>query len=128
MLAVYRAALGWKRGEELERLAPTSISVPSGSRIKIDYAGEGGPAISVKLQELFGLGVTPAIAESSCPLIIQLLSPAGRPIQVTRDLQSFWSSGYQIVKKELKGRYPKHPWPDDPGSTYPTRSLKKRST
>jgi ATP-dependent helicase HrpB len=126
LLAVYRAALGWKKGEELERLAPTSITVPSGSRIKIDYTGEGGPSIAVKLQELFGLAVTPSIAEGRCPLTLQLLSPAGRPIQVTRDLESFWNSGYQIVRKELKGRYPKHPWPDDPWSAHPTRFLKKR--
>jgi len=126
LLAVYRAALGWKKGEELERLAPVSILVPSGSRIKIDYTGEGGPSIAVKLQELFGLRVTPAIADGRYPLIVELLSPAGRPIQVTRDLESFWGSGYQLVKKELKGRYPKHPWPDDPWSALPTRHLKKR--
>ena len=127
MLTIYRTALGRKREIELEQLAPLTVTVPSGSRVKIDYTGVGGPSISVKLQELFGLGNTPAIADGRYPLLIHLLSPAGRPIQVTRDLLSFWGSGYQAVKKELKGRYPKHPWPDDPWSAIPTRSLKKRS-
>lgn len=127
MLSVCRNALGRKRGGELDRLAPKTISVPSGSTVKIDYRGEGGPSIAVKLQELFGLGATPCIADGRFPLIIHLLSPAGRPIQVTRDLRSFWSSGYHVVKKELKGRYPKHPWPDDPWSAIPTKYLKKRS-
>ena len=126
MLSIYRTALGRKQEIELERLAPLTVTVPSESRVRIDYTGEGGPSISVKLQELFGLGSTPAIADGRYPLLIHLLSPAGRPIQVTRDLSSFWGSGYQAVKKELKGRYPKHPWPDDPWSAIPTRSLKKR--
>jgi len=127
MLTIYRTTLGRKKEIELERLAPLTVTVPSGSSIKIDYTGEGGPSISVKLQELFGLGNTPAIAAGRYPLLIHLLSPAGRPIQVTSDLLSFWSSGYQAVRKELKGRYPKHPWPDDPWSASPTRSLKRRS-
>jgi ATP-dependent helicase HrpB len=126
MLTIFKATLGRKREGELDRLAPVNIVVPSGSRIKIDYSGEGGPSISVKLQELFGLSITPCIADGKIPLLIHLLSPAGRPIQVTRDLRSFWDNGYQGVKKELKGRYPKHPWPDDPWSAIPTKSLKKR--
>lgn len=127
MESIFRAALGWKREGELERLAPLTITVPSGSRIRLDYAAEGGPAIAVKLQELFGLGVTPTVAEGRVSLLIHLLSPAGRPMQITRDLQSFWGNGYPLVKKELKGRYPKHPWPDDPWSATPTKSLKKRT-
>lgn len=126
-LALFRNLVGWKMERDLDRLAPLTISVPSGSSIKIDYCSEGGPLIAVKLQEMFGLAVTPRIAGAKVPLVIHLLSPAGRPIQVTADLCSFWENGYQIVKKELKGRYPKHPWPDDPWSALPTKSLKKRS-
>jgi ATP-dependent helicase HrpB len=123
--ALFRTFLGWKKEQELNRLAPLTITVPSGSRIRVDYRSDGGPSISVKLQELFGLSVTPAICEGRAPLLIQLLSPAGRPMQITRDLRSFWDNGYPLVKKELKGRYPKHPWPDDPWSALPTKSLKK---
>ena len=116
LLTLFKATLGWKKEGELERLAPLTMAVPSGSRIKIDYSAEGGPFIAVKLQELFGLGVTPRIAEDRVPLLIHLLSPAGRPIQITSDLKSFWANGYLQVKKELKGRYPRHcsRWPNDP--------------
>lgn len=125
MEPLFRTALGWKKEQELDRLAPLTITVPSGSRIRVDYRSDGGPSIAVKLQELFGLSVTPAICGGRVPLLIQLLSPAGRPMQITRDLRSFWDNGYPLVKKELKGRYPKHPWPDDPWSALPTKSLNK---
>jgi len=122
---LFRTILGWKKEQELDRLAPLTITVPSGSRIRVDYRSDGGPSIAVKLQELFGLSVTPTICDGRVLLLLQLLSPAGRPMQITRDLRSFWDHGYPLVKKELKGRYPKHPWPDDPWSALPTKSLNK---
>ena len=97
----------------VDELAPTHLTVPSGSRIPIDYSGDV-PVLAVRLQEMFGLSETPAVADGRQPLLIHLLSPAGRPVQITRDLAGFWQSGYPEVKKELKGRYPKHYWPDDP--------------
>ncbi len=113
--------LGWERQTDLERLAPERLEVPSGSRIRLDYSVEDGPVLAVKLQELFGLGETPAIAGGRLPVLIQLLSPAGRPLAATRDLRSFWDTVYPEVKKEMKGRYPRHPWPDDPWAALPTR-------
>jgi ATP-dependent helicase HrpB len=123
--AILRQHLDYRQQQELDELAPTHISVPSGSRIRIDYSGET-PVLAVKLQELFGLAVGPTVCSGRIPVLLHLLSPAGRPIQVTRDLKGFWDGAYQQVKKELKGRYPKHPWPDDPWSAAPTRRLKPR--
>jgi len=120
------SSLGWQRQRLLEQLAPESLQLPTGFRARIDYSGET-PVVSVKLQELFGLTSTPAVAAGRVKLLIHLLSPAGRPIQVTSDLAGFWKGGYHEVKKELKGRYPKHPWPDDPLTAAPTRFTKKRS-
>jgi ATP-dependent helicase HrpB len=118
--------LDYRRRKALEVLAPTHLEVPSGSRIRLDYCGGELPVLAVKLQELFGLADTPTIAEGRVALLLHLLSPAGRPIQVTRDLKGFWNGAYHQVKKELKGRYPKHPWPDDPWSAVPTKRLKPR--
>ena len=120
-----RQQLDYRQQRELDQLAPTHLTVPSGSRVRLDYAGEN-PVLAVKLQELFGLKDTPAIADGRVMVLLHLLSPAGRPIQVTRDLKGFWDGAYQQVRKELKGRYPKHPWPDDPWSAPPTRRLKPR--
>ena len=120
-----RQRLDYRRQRELDELAPTHLVVPSGSRIRLDYSGEI-PVLAVKLQELFGLRDTPTVAEGRVMVLLHLLSPAGRPIQVTRDLKGFWDGAYQQVKKELKGRYPKHPWPDDPWSAQPTKRLKPR--
>jgi ATP-dependent helicase HrpB len=106
---------------KLEAGAPQHIVVPSGSQIRIDYLPEDGPILAVKLQELFGLDDTPTVAWGRVQLVLHLLSPAGRPVQVTRDLKNFWNHGYPVVKRELKGRYPKHPWPDDPWSAVPTK-------
>jgi len=111
----------------VEREAPTHFTAPTGSRIAIDYTEEG-PKISVRVQELFGLGSHPAIANGKMPLIIELLSPAHRPVQVTRDLPSFWKGSYAAVKSEMRGRYPRHPWPDDPASAPPTRRAKPRGS
>ncbi|MGB4877158.1 MAG: ATP-dependent helicase C-terminal domain-containing protein, partial [Candidatus Competibacter sp.] len=105
----------------LNALAPTHLPVPSGSRIRLRYQPGEPPVLAVKLQELFGLADTPRVAEGRVPATLHLLSPAQRPIQVTQDLRGFWERTYPEVKKELKGRYPKHPWPDDPWTAVPTR-------
>ena len=110
----------------LEREAPTHFTVPSGSRIPIDYLDGENPSLSVRLQELFGLNSTPSVAGGKLPLVLKLLSPAGRPVQITRDLVSFWNRGYHEVKKDLKGRYPKHYWPDDPYTAQATRRARPR--
>jgi ATP-dependent helicase HrpB len=107
----------------LDELAPTHLAVPSGSRLRLRYAPGGLPVLAVKLQELFGLADTPRIAEGRIAVTLHLLSPAQRPIQVTQDLRGFWERTYAEVKKELKGRYPKHPWPDDPWTATPTRRV-----
>jgi ATP-dependent helicase HrpB len=109
-------------------LAPTHIAVPSGHRVHIDYVSGDIPVLAVKLQEMFGLADTPAIARGHVKLLLHLLSPARRPLQITQDLKGFWDGSYQQVKKEMKGRYPKHPWPDDPWNAVPTRKTKARST
>jgi ATP-dependent helicase HrpB len=110
----------------LEREAPTHFVVPSGSRIPIDYLDGEVPTLSVRLQEVFGLSQTPAVAAGRLPLLLKLLSPAGRPVQITRDLVSFWNRGYHEVRKDLKGRYPKHHWPEDPHTAQPTRRVRPR--
>jgi ATP-dependent helicase HrpB len=110
----------------LDREAPTHFVVPSGSRIPIDYLDGEVPTLSVRLQEVFGLAQTPAVAAGRLPLLLKLLSPAGRPVQITRDLVSFWSRGYHEVRKDLKGRYPKHHWPEDPHTAQPTRRVRPR--
>jgi ATP-dependent helicase HrpB len=117
---------GWAQRQELDRLAPAALEVPSGSLITLDYADPAAPVLAVKLQELFGLTETPAVAGGRVPLLLHLLSPGGRPAQVTRDLRSFWEKGYFEVRKDLKGRYPKHPWPDEPMKHIPTKLTKKR--
>jgi ATP-dependent helicase HrpB len=112
---------------ELERLAPDSLQVPSGRRMRLEYAADGGVSASVKLQELFGLSETPRIGPRREPVLFALLAPNGRPVQMTRDLRSFWDRTYPEVRKELRGRYPKHPWPDDPWNATPTHRAKPRS-
>ncbi|MBI5549902.1 MAG: ATP-dependent helicase HrpB [Desulfobacterales bacterium] len=120
-----RNRLTWRQQQLVERLAPTHIVVPSGSRRPIDY-GSDPPVLAVRLQELFGCTETPTIADGRLALQLHLLSPAGRPAQITRDLAGFWRNSYPAVKKELKGRYPKHHWPDDPLSAAPTARAKPR--
>ncbi|GAA4043978.1 ATP-dependent helicase HrpB [Hymenobacter glaciei] len=117
---------GWTQRQELDRLAPAALEVPSGSHITLDYSDPAAPVLAVKLQELFGLTETPTVAAGRVPLLLHLLSPGGRPAQVTRDLRSFWEKGYFEVRKDLKGRYPRHPWPDKPMEHIPTRLTKKR--
>jgi ATP-dependent helicase HrpB len=125
--AALRARLSFRQQQLLDKLAPTHIVVPSGSRRPIDYSGET-PVLAVRLQEMFGAVDTPAIADGRLPLQLHLLSPAGRAAQITQDLAGFWSNSYPSVKKELKGRYPKHHWPDDPLSAQPTNRTKPRQS
>ena len=120
--------IGWDKLKELDRLAPEYLTVPSGARRRIDYAPEAGPVLPVKLQEMFGCADTPTLANGRYPLVLHLLSPAGRPPQVTRDLPSFWKNGYPLVRAEMRGRYPKHPWPEDPTTAMPTAKTKKGMT
>lgn len=125
--AALQRLLPWATGEagRLDELAPERITVPSGSRIRVDYSTER-PFLAVKLQELFGWTVTPALAGGRVPLTIHLLSPAGRPAAVTGDLASFWQNGYPAVRADLRGRYPRHPWPEDPTTAEPTRRTNAR--
>ncbi len=110
----------------MNREAPTHLTVPSGSHIRVDYLDGDTPTVSVRLQEIFGLTATPCVAAGRQPVLLKLLSPAGRPVQVTRDLVSFWNKGYHEVKKDLKGRYPKHYWPENPHDAQPTRRVRPR--
>jgi ATP-dependent RNA helicase HrpB len=126
LLGALLGRLTWRQRQLLDRLAPTHWTVPSGSRLPIDYSGDA-PVLAVRLQEMFGSSRTPAIADGRLPLQLHLLSPAGRPAQVTQDLAGFWQNGYPAVKKELMGRYPKHYWPDDPLSAAPTARAKPRN-
>jgi ATP-dependent helicase HrpB len=121
-----RSRLTYAQGVILEREAPTHFTVPSGSHIPIDYLDGEIPTLSVRLQEMFGLSQTPSVAGGRLPLLLKLLSPARRPVQITRDLVSFWNRGYHEVKKDLKGRYPKHYWPEDPYTAEPTRRARPR--
>jgi ATP-dependent helicase HrpB len=124
--AILHARLPWPLPLDLERLAPERLAVPSGSSVAIDYS-QNPPVLAVKLQEMFGCEETPTVAGGRVALLIHLLSPAQRPVQVTQDLAGFWRSSYQDVKREMKGRYPKHPWPDDPLQAVATRYTKQRS-
>ncbi|MES2193497.1 MAG: ATP-dependent helicase HrpB [Pseudomonadota bacterium] len=122
------ALLPWELRARLEREAPTHFEAPTGTQLAIDYEAEQGPTIAVRLQELFGLNTHPSIAKGAVPLVLELLSPAHRPVQVTRDLPGFWRGSYAAVRSDLRGRYPRHPWPEDPASAAPTRRVKPRGT
>ncbi len=121
------ALLPWPLPRRLDSEAPTHFDAPTGSQVPIDYDAEGGPKIAVRVQELFGLASHPAIAGGKIPLVIELLSPAHRPVQTTRDLPGFWRGSYAAVRTEMRGRYPKHPWPEDPLAASPTRRAKPRN-
>jgi ATP-dependent helicase HrpB len=128
-----KSPFDWPLRQRIDRLAPTHIEVPSGMQRRIEYAtGDDGraaaPVLAVKLQELFGLADTPRVADGRIALTVHLLSPAGRPLQVTRDLRSFWENTYPEVRREMKGRYPKHPWPEDPWNAAATHRAKPRGT
>lgn len=122
------ALLPWEMRARLDREAPTHFEAPTGSVLAIDYEAEQGPTIAVRLQELFGLNTHPSVAAGKVPLVLELLSPAQRPVQVTRDLPGFWRGSYSAVRSDLRGRYPRHPWPEDPANALPTRRVKPRGT
>ncbi|WP_034912422.1 ATP-dependent helicase HrpB [Erwinia sp. 9145] len=119
--------LTWSQRQQLDTLLPTHYTVPTGSRLPIRYDEEKPPALAVRLQEMFGEAQNPCVAAGRIPLVLELLSPAQRPLQITRDLAAFWQGAWRDVQKEMKGRYPKHSWPDDPASALPTRRTKKYS-
>ncbi|GLZ78570.1 ATP-dependent helicase [Actinorhabdospora filicis] len=118
----------WPEAGRFEELAPERIEVPTGSRIRLDYTDPGAPVLAVKVQEVFGWTATPRVAGGRVPVVLHLLSPAGRPAAVTGDLASFWGEGYRQVRAQLRGRYPRHPWPEDPANAEPTRRAKPRGT
>ncbi|UBV44036.1 ATP-dependent helicase HrpB [Deinococcus taeanensis] len=126
LLPALQARLPWPLPARLDELAPTHVTVPTGTRVRLSYRPGEAPVLAVKLQELFGLAETPAVNGGRTPVLLHLLSPAGRPVQVTQDLRSFWNSSYFEVRRDLRGRYPKHPWPDDPWSHAPMKGTKKR--
>ncbi len=123
-----QALLPWSLRARLDQEAPTHFEAPTGTLLAIDYEAEQGPTIAVRLQELFGLTSHPSIARGAIPLVLELLSPAHRPVQVTRDLPGFWRGSYAGVRSDLRGRYPRHPWPEDPASAMPTRRVKPKGT
>ncbi|MGG4444367.1 ATP-dependent helicase HrpB [Brevibacillus fortis] len=124
---ILESMLSWEQRRQLDEYAPTHVIVPSGSKIPVDYSDPAAPVLSVRLQELFGWQDSPRIGKGRVPLTLHLLSPAHRPVQVTRDLASFWAHAYFEVKKDLKGRYPKHYWPDDPLAAIPTNRTRPRN-
>jgi len=126
LMDALRARLGYEALGKLDELAPTHIGLPTGSRARIDYLSDNAPVASMRMQEVFGLAATPRIGGGAVPVTFQLLSPAHRPLQVTRDLASFWRNAYIEVRKDMRGRYPKHYWPEDPLQAEPTRRAKPR--
>jgi ATP-dependent helicase HrpB len=127
LASALQGLLGYPAGRELDRLAPAEFVSPAGSRHAVDYVAAGGPTVEVRAQALFGLGTHPMIAAGKVPLVLAITSPAGRPIQTTKDLPGFWSGSWRDVVKDMRGRYPKHPWPDDPASAAPTLKTKRAS-
>jgi ATP-dependent helicase HrpB len=124
VLSALRRLLPWPEAGRLDELAPERVTVPSGSSVRVDYDGDQ-PVLAVRIQEVFGWRATPTLADGRVPLLLHLLSPAGRPAAVTADLASFWATGYPQVRAELRGRYPKHAWPDDPTTAPPTRGVRR---
>jgi len=124
LMAALSALLPWDKARELDARAPSHLTVPTGSRLALDYDDPEGPALAVRVQELFGLDAHPTLAGGRVPVVLHLLSPARRPVQITRDLPGFWRGAWTEVRKEMKGRYPKHPWPEDPAAAAPTTRTK----
>ncbi len=125
LFAALSARLDWEAGRRMDALAPESFTAPTGTRVPVDYSG-ATPSIAIRLQEMFGLTRHPAIGPDHVPLVVELLSPAHRPVQTTADLPGFWASSYADVRRDLRGRYPRHPWPEDPAAAEPTRRAKPR--
>jgi ATP-dependent helicase HrpB len=121
-----RRLLPWSVASRLDEVAPERLPVPSGSRVRVDYSDPAAPVLAVKVQEAFGWQDAPRLAGGRVPVLLHLLSPAGRPVAVTRDLASFWANGYPQVRAEMRGRYPRHPWPADPATAAPTRRINPR--
>jgi len=128
LAAALAGLLTYEQGRQLDRLAPSEFVSPAGSRHAIDYTAPGGPTIEVRAQALFGLSTHPTIGPGNVPLTIAITSPAGRPIQTTNDLPGFWRGSWRDVAKEMRGRYPKHPWPEDPATAAPTLRTKRAAT
>ena len=128
LLEALRARLTYDQQRKLDEFAPTHIGLPTGSRARIDYTSDNAPLASMRMQEVFGLAATPRIGGSAVPVTFELLSPGRRPLQVTRDLASFWRNAYVEVRKDMRGRYPRHYWPEDPLQAEPTRRVKPRGT
>ena len=126
LLAALRARLTNAQSRALDELAPTHITLPTGTRTPIDYRDDNAPCASMRMQEVFGLAATPRIGGGHVPITFKLLSPAHRPLQVTRDLASFWNNAYVEVRKDMRGRYPRHYWPENPLEAEPTRRAKPR--
>lgn len=126
LFAILAARLDWQQQSHLDREAPSHLTVPSGSKVRLHYTPGEPPVLAVRLQEMFGLADTPRICHDTVPVLLHLLSPAQRPMQITQDLRGFWEGAYHEVKKELRGRYPKHHWPDDPWQAQPTSRIKPR--
>lgn len=120
--------VGYPALRRLDQVAPAEFVSPAGSRHAIDYSAPAGPTVEVRAQALFGLAAHPTIAAGTVPLILAITSPAGRPIQTTKDLPGFWAGSWRDVAKDMRGRYPKHPWPDDPASAAPTLRTKRASS
>jgi ATP-dependent helicase HrpB len=123
--AALLAQLPWQQQRQLDELAPTHLRVPSGSRVRLDYS-QAVPVLAVRLQEMFGLAATPCVAGGRVPVLIHLLSPARRPVQITQDIAAFWKGSYHEVRKELRGRYPKHHWPEDPLQAQATTGTRRK--
>jgi ATP-dependent helicase HrpB len=120
-----RGIIGWDAMQAIDRLAPARFDAPAGSSHAIDYGAEGGPRVELRVQALFGLAEHPMVGGGRVPLVLSLTSPAGRPIQTTRDLPGYWAGSWVAVAREMRGRYPRHPWPDDPAAAAPTLRTKK---
>jgi len=125
--AALQGLLGYDAVRKVDRLAPAEFGSPAGSRHLIDYSASAGPTVEVRAQALFGLANHPHVADGQIPLVLAITSPAGRPIQTTKDLPGFWAGSWRDVVKDMRGRYPKHPWPDDPASAAPTLKSKRAS-
>ena len=126
--AALETVLPWSLRQKLDTEAPSHFEAPTGTRAAVDYDAEAGPTVSIRVQELYGLRTHPALAGGRVPLVLELLSPAHRPIQVTRDLPGFWRGSWADVRREMKGRYPRHLWPEDPTEALATTRVKPRGT